>query len=59
VLDQGAAAGLAASKRPQLAVERRQLEIERVEHAQADLDQLTAGRGKLRLPQRLPAGLRA
>ena len=49
-LDQRAAAGLAAGKRPQLAVERRQLEIEHIEHAQAERDQLPPRRRQLRPP---------
>ncbi|HJY75321.1 MAG TPA: hypothetical protein VKE95_01760 [Burkholderiales bacterium] len=45
LVDQRAAAGLAAGERPQLAVKWRQLEIEAVEHAQPERDELTAGRG--------------
>jgi hypothetical protein len=59
LLDQGAAARLAARKCSQLAVEWRQLVIEAVEHAQAELDQLTSGGGKVRPRQRLATGLRA
>jgi hypothetical protein len=58
-LDQRAAARLAAGKRAQLPVERRQLEIEAVEHAQRQRDELTPGWRKLRPSQRFPAGLRA
>ena len=39
VLDQRAAAGLIAGERAQLAVERRQFEIEAVEHAQPERNQ--------------------
>jgi hypothetical protein len=48
-----------AGVRTQLTVERRQLEIESVEHAQPERDQLTPGRRELRLSERLPPRLGA
>src|SRR5512133_2084221 len=51
--------GLAAGKSAQSLVERRQFEIEHLEHAQAERDELPPGRRELRPSQRLPAGFRA
>ena len=51
--------GLEAGECAQLAVEGRQLDIEVVEHAQPQRDELPSCRGKLGSSQRLAAGLRA
>jgi hypothetical protein len=48
---------LAARERAQLAVERRQLTVERIDHPQAERDQLTPSLGKLYGSERLPASL--
>src|SRR5437016_11624998 len=47
--DQGTAAALAAGERAQRPVERRQFAIDRVDHAWRQRDELTPGRGELRL----------
>jgi hypothetical protein len=55
-LAQRAAAGLPGGERAQLPVERHQLQVEHVEHAQGERDELAAGRGKLDTGERRPAG---
>src|SRR5215218_5389965 len=57
--DQRAAASLAARKYAKLAGKWCQLAVERIDHAQPELDQLAPGRGELRRRERLPADLAA
>src|SRR5438552_1785251 len=57
--DQRAAAGLAARKYAELAGKWHQLLVERIDHAQPELDQLSPGRGKVGRRERLPADLAA
>src|SRR6266516_5039302 len=57
--DQRAAAGLAARKYAELAGKWHQLLVERIDHPQPELDQLSPGRGKVGRRERLPADLAA
>jgi hypothetical protein len=59
LLDQRAAAGLAACKDAEPSVERGQLEVEQIEHPQPERDELASGRGELGTLQRFAAGLGA
>jgi hypothetical protein len=54
--DQGAAAGLAAGEGVQIAVERRQFAIDRLDHPLRQRDELAPGRRELRPREGLPAG---
>jgi hypothetical protein len=57
--DQRAAAGLAARKYAKLTSKRHQLLVERIDHPQPELDELSPGRGKVGRRERLPADLAA